>query len=60
LVFGGDIDFYSQATPRAGNLPMVEHVMEAGMTLMPMIGRAKVLAIMGRHYGYDARRQSDY
>jgi methylglutamate dehydrogenase subunit A len=38
LVFGGDLDFY---------LPMVEHVMEAGMTLMPMIGRAKVLRSWG-------------
>ncbi|MEL6701352.1 MAG: sarcosine oxidase subunit beta family protein, partial [Pseudomonadota bacterium] len=37
LVFGGDIDFYASYAAR-GNLPMVEHVMEAGMTLMPMIG----------------------
>ena len=42
LVFGGDIDMYASYAAR-GNLPMVEHVMEAGMTLMPMIGRAKVL-----------------
>ena len=46
LVFGGDIDFYSSYASR-GNLPMVEHVMEAGMTLMPMIGRAKVLRSWG-------------
>jgi heterotetrameric sarcosine oxidase beta subunit len=46
LVFGGDIDFYSSYAAR-GNLPMVEHVMEAGMTLMPMIGRAKVLRSWG-------------
>lgn len=42
LVFGGDLDFYSSYATR-GNLPMKEHVMEAAMTLMPMIGKAKVL-----------------
>jgi sarcosine oxidase subunit beta len=42
LVFGGDLDFYASYASR-GNLPMLEHVMEAGMTLMPMIGRAKML-----------------
>ncbi len=46
LVFGGDLDFYASYAAR-GNLPMVEHVMEAGMTLMPMIGRAKVLRSWG-------------
>ncbi|PTX03902.1 sarcosine oxidase subunit beta family protein [Pararhodobacter aggregans] len=46
LVFGGDLDFYASYAAR-GNLPMVEHVMEAGMTLMPMIGRAKVLRTWG-------------
>ena len=46
LVFGGDIDFYASYAAR-GNLPMLEHVMEAGMTLMPMIGRAKVLRSWG-------------
>lgn len=46
LVFGGDLDFYASYASR-GNLPMVEHVMEAGMTLMPMIGRAKVLRSWG-------------
>jgi heterotetrameric sarcosine oxidase beta subunit len=42
LVFGGDLDFYASYAAR-GNLPMLEHVMEAGMTLMPVIGRAKIL-----------------
>ena len=42
LVFGGDLDFYASYAAR-GNLPMLEHVMEAGMTLMPMIGKAKIL-----------------
>ena len=46
LVFGGDLDFYASYASR-GNLPMLEHVMEAGMTLMPMIGRAKILRTWG-------------
>ena len=46
LVFGGDLDFYASYAQR-GNLPMVEHVVEAGMTLMPMIGRAKMLRSWG-------------
>jgi len=46
LVFGGDIDMYASYAAR-GNLPMVEHVMEAGMTLMPMLARAKVLRSWG-------------
>jgi heterotetrameric sarcosine oxidase beta subunit len=46
LVFGGDLDFYASYAAR-GNLPMVEHVMEAGMTLMPTIGRARILRSWG-------------
>ena len=46
LVFGGDIDFYASYAQR-GNLPMMEHVMEAGMSLMPAIGKAKVLRSWG-------------
>ncbi len=46
LVFGGDLDFYPSYAAR-GNLPGVEQVMEAGMTLMPMIGRAKILRSWG-------------
>ena len=46
LVFGGDLDFYASYASR-GNLPMTEHVMEAGMTLMPMIGKARVLRSWG-------------
>ncbi|MDG1116554.1 MAG: sarcosine oxidase subunit beta family protein [Flavimaricola sp.] len=46
LVFGGDIDFYPSYAAR-GNLPMKEHVMDAAMTLMPMIGKAKVLRSWG-------------
>ena len=46
LVFGGDLDFYASYAQR-GNLPMAEHVMEAGMALMPAIGKAKVLRSWG-------------
>ena len=46
LVFGGDLDSYASYASR-GNLPMVEHVLEAGMTLMPMIGKAKMLRSWG-------------
>lgn len=46
LVFGGDLDFYASYAQR-GNLPTQEHVMEAAMALMPMIGKAKVLRSWG-------------
>jgi methylglutamate dehydrogenase subunit A len=46
LVFGGDLDFHASYAAR-GNLPAAEHVMEAGMTLMPMIGKARVLRSWG-------------
>jgi sarcosine oxidase subunit beta len=46
LVFGGDLDFYNSYAAR-GNLPTVEHVMEAGMALMPMLGKARVLRSWG-------------
>ena len=46
LVFGGDIDFYASYAAR-GNLPATEHVMEAAMTLMPMVGKAKLLRSWG-------------
>lgn len=46
LVFGGDIDFYNSYAAR-GNLPMCEHVMEAGMAMFPAIGRARVLRSWG-------------
>ncbi|MGR3615702.1 MAG: sarcosine oxidase subunit beta family protein [Paracoccaceae bacterium] len=46
LVFGGDLDMYASYAAR-GNLPIVEHVMEAGMALMPMIGKARVLRSWG-------------
>ena len=46
LVFGGDLDFYASYAQR-GNLPMMEHVMDAAMTLMPVIGQARVLRSWG-------------
>ncbi len=46
LVFGGDLDFYNSYAAR-GNLPMLEHVCEAGMALMPMIGKARMLRSWG-------------
>jgi heterotetrameric sarcosine oxidase beta subunit len=46
LVFGGDLDFYASYAAR-GNLPTQEAVIEAAMTLMPMIGKAKMLRSWG-------------
>ena len=46
LVFGGDLDFYASYAQR-GNLPRQEQVMEAAMTLMPAIGKARVLRSWG-------------
>ena len=46
IVFGGDLDGYASYAQR-GNLPLMEHVFEAGMALMPMIGKAKVLRSWG-------------
>ena len=46
LVFGGDIDGYNSYAQR-GNLPIVEHVCEGGMAIMPAIGRARLLRMWG-------------
>ena len=46
LVFGGDLDGYNSYAQR-GNLPVIENVCEAGMAMMPVIGRARIL----RHWG---------
>lgn len=46
LVFGGDIDSYNSYAQR-GNLPVVEDVCEGGMSLMPMIGKARLLRMWG-------------
>ncbi|HEY0106777.1 MAG TPA: sarcosine oxidase subunit beta family protein [Rhizomicrobium sp.] len=46
LVFGGDIDAYNSYAQR-GSLAVVEDVCEAGMALMPMLGRLRVLRNWG-------------
>ena len=46
LVFGGDLDFYASYAAR-GNLPTQEAVIEAAMTLMPVIGKARMLRSWG-------------
>ncbi len=46
LVFGGDLDGYNSYAQR-GNLPVVEDVIEGGMALMPMLGRARLLRSWG-------------
>ena len=42
LVFGGDIDGYNSYAQR-GNLPMIEHVAAGAITVMPAIGRLRIL-----------------
>ena len=46
LVFGGDIDGYNSYAQR-GNLAMVEHVIEAGKTMIPGLSRVRVLRSWG-------------
>ncbi|KAA3630887.1 MAG: sarcosine oxidase subunit beta family protein [Proteobacteria bacterium] len=46
LVLGGDLDGYNSYAQR-GNLPMVEHVMECGLAMIPALGRLRIL----RHWG---------
>ena len=46
LVFGGDIDGYNSYA-RRGNLPTVEHVIEAGVSMIPAISRVRVLRSWG-------------
>ncbi|PIB25034.1 sarcosine oxidase subunit beta [Amylibacter kogurei] len=46
LVFGGDIDGYNSYAQR-GNLPVIEHVAEDMMALMPFLGRARLLRMWG-------------
>jgi methylglutamate dehydrogenase subunit A len=46
LVLGGDLDGYNSYAQR-GNLPMVEHVIECGVAMMPTLGRLRIL----RHWG---------
>ncbi len=46
LVFGGDIDGYNSYAQR-GNLPMVEHVIEAGVAMVPSLSRVRALRSWG-------------
>ncbi len=46
LVFGGALDGYNSYA-RRGALPMVEDVLAAGLTLMPALGRLRVLRQWG-------------
>jgi sarcosine oxidase subunit beta len=46
LVFGGDLDGYNSYAQR-GNLPIVEHVCEGAMALVPSIGRVRMLRSWG-------------
>ena len=46
LVFGGDLDGYNSYA-RRGNLPMMEHVVEAGVAMIPAISRTRVLRSWG-------------
>jgi sarcosine oxidase subunit beta len=46
LVFGGDLDGYNSYA-RRGNLPMVEHVVEAGVAMIPGISRLRILRSWG-------------
>lgn len=42
LVFGGDLDGYNSYSQR-GNLPVVEHLMAAGVSMIPALSRVRVL-----------------
>ncbi len=46
LVFGGDLDMYNSYAQR-GNMPLIEHVMAAGVSMVPALSRLRVL----RHWG---------
>ncbi|MBK0327816.1 sarcosine oxidase subunit beta family protein [Rhodobacteraceae bacterium F11138] len=46
LVFGGDLDGYNSYAQR-GNLPVVEDVVESGMSMIPALGRARLLRMWG-------------
>lgn len=46
LVFGGDLDKYNSYAQR-GNLPVIEHVAEDMMAMIPALGRARLLRMWG-------------
>ena len=59
LVFGGDIDGYNSYA-RRGNLPMVEHVIEGGVAMIPGLARVRRAALLGRHHGHVDGRLADH
>ena len=46
LVFGGDLDGYNSYAQR-GSLPLVEHIAEDAMAILPMLGRLRILRSWG-------------
>jgi sarcosine oxidase subunit beta len=46
LVMGGDIDMYNSYAQR-GNLPMVEHTLAAGLAVLPMMSRLRMMRLWG-------------
>jgi sarcosine oxidase subunit beta len=46
LVFGGDLDGFNSYAQR-GNLPNMQHVMTAGMAMLPCLGRLRLLRQWG-------------
>ncbi len=46
LVFGGDLDMYNSYAQR-GNLPSVEHVLTAGLAMLPQLSRLRVVRSWG-------------
>jgi sarcosine oxidase subunit beta len=46
LVFGGDLDKYNSYAQR-GNLPVIEHVAEDMMAMIPALSRARLLRMWG-------------
>jgi methylglutamate dehydrogenase subunit A len=46
LVFGGDLDGYNSYA-RRGSLPMIEHVVEGGIAMIPALSRIRLLRSWG-------------
>jgi len=46
LVFGGDLDGYNSYAQR-GNLPVLEHIIQAAVTLFPAVSRMRLLRTWG-------------
>jgi methylglutamate dehydrogenase subunit A len=46
LVMGGDIDMYNSYAQR-GNMPIVEHTLAAGLAILPMMSRLRMMRLWG-------------